>query len=97
MHLNIKHTFTQAEAVARVKAALTQAAAQIEKNAQDITQEWEGNTLNFAFSAAGARVTGALQVLENEFVLDAKLPLLWRMFEGRIQKAIEAQMAQQQK
>jgi len=32
-----------------------------------------------------------LKVTDTEFIVDAKLPLLWRMFEGRIEKMIQEQ------
>jgi hypothetical protein len=96
MHIVVPHKFTQDEAVTKIKQALAQAKGQIERNAQDVTTSWDQSTLTFAFTAQGSRIKGTLQVLDKEFVLDATLPLMWRLFEGRIEKAIKEQLAQHQ-
>lgn len=57
-------------------------------------EEWQGDTLSFAVTVQGKEITGTLEVTESDFVLDAKLPLLWRMFEGRIQKEVAKQVEQ---
>ncbi len=57
-------------------------------------EEWQDDTLHFAVSVQGKAITGTLLVTETDFVLDAKLPLMWRMFEGRIQKEVTKQVEQ---
>ena len=62
------------------------------KDQATVTREdWEGETLNFAAEVQGKTITGTLVVTDTEFVIDAKLPLLWRIFEGRIEKMIAEQ------
>ncbi len=94
MHVEIPHNFTQKEAVNRVKQSLNQSRAQVLAHAPDLEDKWEGDTLHFAATVQGKHITGTLTVGEKLFVLDAKLPLLWRMFEGQIEKAIRDQVAQ---
>jgi hypothetical protein len=57
-------------------------------------EKWEGDTLSFSFSAQGQLISGTLRVDDSEYVLDAKLPFMFRLFEGRIQSEIEKQLAQ---
>ena len=57
-------------------------------------ERWEGDTLNFTMNAQGQRISGTLLVTDSAFVFDAKLPLMLRMFEGRIEKMIEEQTKQ---
>jgi hypothetical protein len=55
-------------------------------------ERWEGDTLHFAATLQGKQINGTLQVTDKDFVIDAKLPLLWRIFEGRIEKMIAEQV-----
>lgn len=96
MHVEIPHQFSQKEAVNRVKMALNQSRAQVMQHAPDLEDKWEGDTLHFAATVQGKKITGTLDVQDKQFILDAKLPLLWRMFEGQIEKAIKQQVAQLQ-
>jgi len=93
MHVEIPHHFSQKEGVNRVKMALNQSRAQVLQQAPDLKTDWDGTTLNFSATIQGKAITGSLEVKEKQFVLDAKLPLLWRIFEGRIEKAIREQVS----
>ncbi len=93
MHIEIPHNFSRKEAVNRVKSALNQSRAQVLQHAPDLEDSWDGDTLNFAATLQGKKINGTLAVEDNRFVLDAKLPLLWRMFEGQIEKAIKEQVS----
>ncbi len=92
MHIQIPHKFTQPQAVDRVKKGLLQAKPQLQGRVKIDKEEWQDSMLTFAFTTQGKQVTGTLKILKDEFIIDAKLPLLWRMFEGRIQKAVEEQI-----
>ncbi|MCX6820323.1 MAG: polyhydroxyalkanoic acid system family protein [Candidatus Adlerbacteria bacterium] len=92
MHLKIPHKFTQEEAVTKVKASLEAARPQMAGQVEMEQEEWAGNTLTFAFTAQKMHITGTLLVEEKEFVIDAKLPLMLRMFEGKIERTIMEQV-----
>ncbi len=93
MHIEIPHKFSRAEAVARVQKALDESRAQVQQHAPDLVADWAGDTLNFSATVQGKHISGTLEVQDNQFVLDAKLPLLWRIFEGQIEKAVKDQVA----
>jgi hypothetical protein len=93
MHVEIPHTFSQAQGMERIKKGLVAAKPQMQGQVTIDKEEWTKNTLNFAFTAQKQKITGTVEVLDKKFVVDAKLPLLWRMFEGRIEKAIQEQAA----
>ena len=42
----------------------------------------------------GQHISGTLEVRDAVFDINAKLPLMMRMFEGRIEKALKEQTAQ---
>ncbi len=92
MHIDIPHKFkTTSEAVARVKSALSEARPQLEGKATIEKEEWTDNTLAFAATIQGQSISGTLVVRESVFDINAKLPLMMRMFEGRIEKALKEQ------
>jgi len=94
MHVEIPHQFTRKEAINRVKMSLNQSRGQIMQHAPDLKTDWARDILNFEATIQGKHIKGTLLVEDKQFVLDAKLPLLWRIFEGRIEKAIKEQVSQ---
>ena len=97
MHLDIPNTFSKTMGVQRVKQGLVEARPQMKDQVVIEKEEWVDNTLNFAFLAQKQRITGTLVVEDNKFIIDAKLPLMWRLFEGRIEKAVSEQLKLMQK
>lgn len=91
MQLKLQHNESKAAAMVRVKKALIEHRAAILQNATDVEQRWEGDTLHFSATVQGTKLSGSLTVLEGVFDIELKLPLMYRMFEGRIKKAIEEQ------
>ncbi|HUD02612.1 MAG TPA: polyhydroxyalkanoic acid system family protein [Candidatus Paceibacterota bacterium] len=95
MHLDIPHKFTsKAEAAARVKSALIEMRPHLGDKAKIEKEEWVGDTLNFVADIQGQHISGTLEVRDAVFDINAKLPLVMRMFEGRIEKALKEQTAQ---
>jgi hypothetical protein len=92
MHINVPHRTSRAKAVGRINSALNEHRAQIMQHAKILKEEWKGDTLNFEIELQGKKVPGTLEVTDEEYVLDATLPLLWRMFEGKIEKEIAKQV-----
>jgi hypothetical protein len=92
MHFEVPHKFGAMEGVSRVKNALVEGKKQAGDQLTIEKEEWNGNTLEFAVLVQGHRITGSVVVEEKQFIVDAKLPLLWRMFEGRIEKMIAEQV-----
>ncbi len=92
MHFVVPHKTTQLGAVTKVRQVLQQSRSQLAAHAEITEERWEGNTLKFAATVQGKSITGSLEVTQKDFVIDAKLPLLWRIFEGRIEKMIAEQV-----
>lgn len=92
MHIAVPHKLTKDKALARVKQTLGQHRAQILAHAKVSDERWEDSTLHFAAELQGKSISGTLAVTDTEYVLDAKLPLLWRMFEGRIEAEVAKQV-----
>ena len=79
---------------AKAKEALEHARPQLKGNGTITEERWDGSTFHFAADLQGKTVTGTLAVTDTDFVIDAKLPLMWRLFEGRIEKMILEQVKQ---
>ncbi len=95
MKISLPHKGTQAEGIAHIKQLMREHSAEIEKNAQSVVMDWKDNILTFSFVSQGAAISGTLTVLDKVFDLYAKLPLALRLFEGRIEKMIAAEMKKQ--
>ena len=92
MHVQISHKSTKYAAITKVKHALEDARPKAKENGVEILEErWEGDTLHFTVALQGKEVTGTLQINDTHFIVDAKLPLLWRIFEGKIEQMIAEQ------
>jgi hypothetical protein len=93
MQFKIKHKTSKFEAMQRIKKMLVDQRAQIEANATDVKTEWKDNVLAFEFTAQGTHISGTLTVTDHEFDVYAKLPLMYRLFEGTIEKMVAAEAA----
>lgn len=93
MQIVIPHKFSKAEARERVMLALREARAKLGGQATIEREEWAGDTLHFGFIVQGQSISGTFEVRDSDFELNATLPMMLRMFEGRIKKAIEEQAA----
>lgn len=91
MQVKIPHKFSRAQAVERVKKALDDARPKMAGQAELHEERWEDNVLHFDVTAQGQRISGTLTVEDDAFDLYAKLPLMLRMFEGRIEQMIKEQ------
>ena len=94
MQLKIPHSFSRHEAVARVQRLLVEAKPQLADKVTIAEERWEGDVLHFAFTTQGQNIAGTFEVRDTEYELNAKLPFMMRMFEGRIEKMIAEQSKQ---
>ena len=92
MHFQVPHKSTKIQALTKVKKALEEGRGQLSGYAKIDEERWEGDTLHFATTLQGKQITGTLEVTDRDFVIDAKLPLFWRIFEGKIESMIAEQV-----
>jgi len=92
MHLQVPHKTRQFDAIQKVKFGINEGRKEAAAHNVTIEEErWEGNVLHFSATLQGKQISGTLEVTDKEYVIDAKLPLLWRIFEGKIEKMIAEQ------
>ena len=93
MQVQIPHKFTQAQAVQQVKRALDDGRAKAAGQATIHEERWDDNVLTFDVTVQGQRISGTVTIGDASFDIYAKLPIMLRMFEGRIEAAIKEQVA----
>lgn len=89
MKLSFPHNTTPARARKKIERLLQDLSRKNGDIVSDLEQEWDQDTLVFAFRAKGMKAKGTLDVTDEEIVLDGKLPLLALPFESRIKQQIE--------
>ncbi|MDP2648405.1 MAG: polyhydroxyalkanoic acid system family protein [bacterium] len=94
MELKVPHKFSKDEAITRVKKMLDEARSKLADKAKIDEERWEGDTLHFACTIEGQKISGSVAVSDTQYGIMLKLPLMMRMFEGRIKKMIEEQSKQ---
>ena len=94
MNFKIPHKTSQILALKKVRQALEHARPQMKGHATIQEERWDDYTLHFAVTVEGKSITGSMEVTNTDYVINAKLPLLWRLFEGRIEKMISEQVKQ---
>ena len=58
----------------------------------DVEHGWRGDDLEFSFRALGLSIMGTASISDTELILDLRLPLAARMFEGKIRSAVEDEL-----
>lgn len=89
MRIAIPHHTTKPLARKRLEERIGELLSQFGGHAEEVHHEWVGDALRFRGKARGMSVEGRAEVTESELILEAKLPLLARPFEGRIRQAVE--------
>jgi hypothetical protein len=89
MRIAVPHNTTKDTARARVEERLGQLLTQFGGHAEDVSHEWDGDTLRFKGKARGLALKGTAEVTESDVIIEAKLPLMAIPFEGRIREAVQ--------
>ena len=84
LQITRQHNRTRQQAKAWVDVKLGEMLQRFGDSVSDATYRWEGDTMEFAFRAAGlVSFRGTLAVTDTEFHLDLPFPFLAKGFEPR--------------
>ena len=89
MRIAVPHNTSRDMARNRVEQRLGQLLGQFGGHAEEIHHEWIGDTLRFKGKARGLSVEGTVEITDAAVIIDGKLPLIAKPFEGRIRQAVE--------
>ena len=89
MQITRRHNRTRQQAKSWVDEKLEEMLQQFGDSVSDASHRWRGDTLEFAFSAAGlVSFSGTLAVTDTDFHLDLPFPFFARGFEPRAESEV---------
>ena len=89
MQITRRHNRTKQQAKAWADDKIAEMLQQFGDSISDESHRWRGDTLEFAFRAAGlVSFSGTLAVTDSDFHLDLPFPLLARGFEPRAEAEV---------
>ena len=89
IHVSVSHELTQADALKRIKKAVSELQKKNPEKVRDLKERWEGSVGSFSGTAMGHSVAASVAVNTGEVTVDGKLPLLATPFKGKIETAIQ--------
>jgi hypothetical protein len=89
LKLSIPHQLTQQEALSRIKNLLSRLKKEQRDKVSNVSEEWNGETGNFSFTAKGFDLSGAITVHPSAIDIHAKIPMALAFFKGKIKSVIE--------
>lgn len=94
MRIAVQHKTTRDKARRIVEQRVKALQTQYGHYADDINQQWQGDTLHFGFKTKGFSGKGTLEITDSDVIIDGKLPLIAKPFESRIRSTIEREAEQ---
>ena len=89
MRIAIPHHSDKKTARRKIEQKIVQMLAQYSHYLSDSSHSWDGDVLHFTGSAKGLKAAGTVEITDTEVIVDGKLPLIARPFEGRVRHTIE--------
>jgi hypothetical protein len=86
--VSVPHEIGRAEALSRLRKFLEITRHDYAHEVSDVRGQWEGNQLEFTFSARGQPIQGSLVVEENAVHVSGLLEFRAILFRGRIEETI---------
>lgn len=93
MRISVPHNTDRATAKEKINQRLAQVMSQYGHYLSESEHKWEGDRLYFSGAAKGMKTNGTVEITDTEVIIDGKLPLMAKPFEGRVKSAIEKEAA----
>jgi hypothetical protein len=87
--VRIPHQLGRAEARRRIEADFSKITRLLPGSANRCTERWEGDRLTFGVAALGQAVTGVIEVLEAEVVMEIALPGVLGLLAGGLKDRLQ--------
>jgi putative polyhydroxyalkanoate system protein len=88
MKLSVPHSHDKEVAAEKLKSFTVTIKEFYGDQVSDLRETWIGDSLQFGFSAKGLKVSGQVDVEDDQVKLDSKLPLAAMMFRGVIETKV---------
>jgi len=92
MRIAVPHHTTRANARKKLEGRMSALLGQFGHHADDLQHEWSGDTFRFKGKARGFTVEGTVEVTDAAVIVDGKLPLIAKPFEGRVRQAVQSEL-----
>jgi hypothetical protein len=93
MSFTVPYSIDQAAAIEKLKSFVPAIKQRYGGQVSNVTEEWVGDILKFAFTTFGFTIKGDLDVQPNQVVLDGELPFAAMMFKGKIESEFKENLA----
>jgi putative polyhydroxyalkanoate system protein len=91
-NVRVPHTLTEQEARERLNRFVDILRQKFQDSVKDLEQNWDGDTLRFAFKTFGIPLKGGITVGEQQIDVAGDLPFTALMFRGKIESSIREQL-----
>lgn len=88
----VPHNLSREEAKKRLQNFLQRAAEVYKDQVSELKGEWVEDTLNFAITTYGFKISGALAVEDHLVRLSGNLPFAAVAFRGKIEKSFASEL-----
>lgn len=92
-NLEVPHSLSADEAKSRLERFVEMLHEQHRERVSDLTQQWNGNLLSFAFKTFGFKVAGMIESLDQKLAVTGDIPIAAMMFKGKIESEIRTQLS----
>jgi len=92
LNFEIPHTLSAEDAKSRLERFSESIKTKFQDQAKDIEQSWNGNVLSFGFKTMGMKISGNIEVGEEQLKVDSDIPFAAMMFKGKIESAMKEQL-----
>jgi putative polyhydroxyalkanoate system protein len=90
--MDVPHELGKEEAGRRLKEKFSVVREKFGGQVNGLSETWDGDQLNFGFSAMGMKIAGTVTVGESDVRMAADLPFAAMMFKGTIESRIRGEL-----
>lgn len=88
VNIVVPHTHGQQSAFDKLHGFMAKMKEQYRDQVSDLQESWQGNQLSYSFKTFGMKVSGTVDVRDQDVAVKADLPLAAIMFKGKIEEEI---------
>lgn len=88
MDITVNHNLGIEEAKKRVLNLAEELKKDYGDQIKNYTEDWTGNKVEVSFKAMGLKLSGVLEILENQVTMNGKVPIVAKMYESEIKRKL---------
>lgn len=88
MDIAVNHKLGIEEAKKRVLNLSEELKKDYGSQISNYTEAWSGNKVEVSFKAMGLKLSGVLEILENQVTMNGKVPIIAKMYESEIKRKL---------